>query len=127
MAELTQQAEITVADKIGKLAEVTRALKGAGINIKAICAWAQEGKGHMYMVSDQGEKACAVLAKHVEQCSMRKVVAATIDDTVGSLHVLADRLAKAGVAINLCYATAAAGKCLVVMDTSDNDKAARLI
>jgi hypothetical protein len=129
MAQLAQQMKIQVADKVGKLAEVTDALKAAGVNIRAANAWVQDGQGMLYMVADDSEKACSALLDRVASCEMQEVICAELPDKVGALNAAAAKLAEAAIHIRLAYATVAAGadKALVVLDTSDNAKAAEVL
>jgi len=127
MAELGQQLQIEVVDEVGKLAAVTDALKGAGVNIRAAVAWVEGAKGHMRMVTDDNEKAHGAIGSLVTEARMGEVVCADLPNEVGALNTASRKLADAGIGINLLYASASEGKALVVMDTTDNGKAAKLI
>jgi len=127
MAELAQQTQIEVVDEVGKLAKVTEALKRAGVNIRAAVAWVEGANGHMRMVTDDNDKACQAVGDLVTACGTNEVVCVSLPDEVGSLNKLAAKLAGAGIGINLFYASAAAGKVLVVLETTDNARALRLV
>lgn len=127
MAELVEQMKIEVADEVGKLAQVTSALKAAEVNIQAACAWTMKGKGHMLLVTSDNAKACAALSELVEACESQQVVLVTVANEVGMLNVVAGKLSDAGININMCYATAGGGDVAVVLDTADNEKATSLL
>jgi len=128
MAKTVEQLKIQVADKVGKLAEITQALKKAGVNIIAANAWVQEGEGFMYLVADNIDKAAKALDPVVDSCdSGGKAICTEVPNTPGALNEVAKKLADAGIAINLCYATTAGNRAMIVLDTSDNAKAAKII
>ncbi len=128
MAKIVEQLKIQVADKIGKLSEIADALKAAGVNIIAANAWVNEGQGFMYLVAENVDKAAQTVAPIVDSCdSGGKVVCVNVPDKPGALGEIAAMLADAGIAINLCYATTAGGEAMIVLDTTDNEKAAGLI
>ena len=127
MAELGEQLQIEVADEVGMLAAVTDALKAGGVNIRAAVAWVDGANGHMRMVTDDNERAAQVIAPVVTSCGVAEVVCAGLPNEVGALNVVSRKLADAGIGINLMYASASGGEALVVLETTDNLKAAGLI
>ncbi len=127
MAELVEQLHIEVEDKVGKLAELTDAMTGAGVNIKAAVAWVEGSTGHMMMVTDDNQKACQTISAAVSKCQPSQAVCATVPNEIGALGKIARVLADAGVSICILYASAAGKESLVVMETTDNDKAAGLL
>ena len=127
MAKVVKQLKIRVADKVGKLAEVTEALKAAKVNIVACCAWVMEGKGHMLLLTDDNAKARKALVGKVEACETATAVALTLPHKVGALADAAAKLAQAGLQVHLVYATTAGADALVLLSTSDDKKAASLI
>ncbi|MHC4983778.1 MAG: ACT domain-containing protein [Planctomycetota bacterium] len=128
MAKIAEQLKIQVADKVGKLAEITQALKDAGVNIIAANAWVQEGQGFMYLLADDADKASKALDPVVDRCDTAgRVVCLKVPNTPGALNEVATKLADAGIAIKLCYATTAGNEAMIVLDTSDNAKAGELI
>ena len=128
MARIVDQMKIQVADGVGKLAQITEALKAERVNVVAACAWTMEGKGHMLLVTSDIAKACSALADKVETCDQGQAVAVNVADDVGALHDVARKLADGGVNINMCYATTAGvGEAMIILDTADNEKAASLV
>jgi len=127
MAELCNEIHAVVGDKVGKLAEVAAKLNDLGINISALCAWVDRGIGHLRMVTDDNEKTCGALSDIVENCRRSVVVGVTAANRIGSLGEIAGKIAAEGIAIKSAYATAAGEQALIVLDTSDNEKAASLV
>ena len=128
MAKMAEQLKIQVADEVGKLAEITKALKDAEVNVIAANAWLRQGQGFMYLVTDDADKASNALDPVVDSCQTGgQVVCVNVPNMPGALNNVAAKLADAGIAINVCYATTAGGEAMIVLDTSDNAKAAGLV
>ena len=128
MAELTKQCNATVSDSMGKLAEVTDNLKTAGVNILAMCVWGEDGVGHLMLVADDPQKACENLSPVVDKCEWDDVVLVHAANTPGSLNELAHKLLAAGISITFAYAsTTDAPEAVIILNTSDNARAAELL
>ena len=128
MAQICRQIQVEVADKVGKLAEVTDKVKQAGVNIFALCAWVEGGRGHLTMVTEDNEKACAAVKGVVDKCEFGEVVCLQAPNEPGALNAVAQKLAKVGIGIQTIYATAGkAEEATVVMITDDNAKAAEIL
>jgi len=128
MAESVSVMDIEVDDKVGKLRDLTEALKGAGIDIRAVTAWVEGSTGRMMLLTDDNDKACGALSDQVRSCQMSDAVAVKVSNEVGALHGVAAKLAEAGVAIHSVVATAGGGpEAMILLRTSDNAKAAELI
>ena len=128
MAELTRQCNATVPNTIGKLAEVTDKLKAAGVNILAMCAWAEGDAGHLMLVADDPQKACESISPVVDECGWDDVIRVQAANTPGTLNEIAHKLADAGINIAFTYAsTTDAPEATVILSTSDNARAAEIL
>ena len=127
MAERGTQIHAEVTDKVGKLAEVTDALSTAGVNILAAVAWVEGGRGHIRMITDDNDKACDAVQGVVDKCECGEALWTRVPNEVGALGKVSHALGDAGIAIKLIYATTAGDESLVVLDTSDNAKAAEIV
>jgi len=127
MAKLVQQIRIEVVNEVGKLAAVTDALRSASVNIRAAVAWVEGANGHMRIVTDDNDKACQAIGPLVVGCGMGQVVCVSLPNEVGALNKLSRKLADGGVGIDLLYASADGGEALIVLDTTDNERAAQLV
>jgi len=128
MAELTRQCNATMSNSIGKLAEVTDGLKSAGVNILAMCAWAEGDTGHLMLVADDPQKACENISPAVSECGWDDVVRVTAANSPGSLNEIAGKLAGAGIDIAFVYASTTDGpEATVILNTSDNVRAAEIL
>ena len=128
MAELCKEISATVPDKVGRLAEVTDKIKDAGVNIIALCAWAEGDRGQLRMVTEDNDKACQAVSPIVESCELGEVVCVKAANTPGTLNEIAHKLADASIGIDLVYATVTdAPEATVVLKTTDNAKAAEIL
>ena len=128
MAQLCKQIAVVVADEVGRLAEITDAIKAVGVNILALCAWVEDTTGHLMAVTDDNEKACAAVGECVDACEFNDVVCVKLPNTPGALGEVAHKLADAGIGIRVIYATAGDhDEAVVVLITDDNAKAAEII
>jgi len=128
MAELIQQCSATVSNAVGRLAEVTDKVKEAGVNILAVCAWTDGDTGHLMLAADEPQKACEAISQVVDECGWDEVVRVKASNTPGALSEIARKLADEGIAINFIYATTTeAPEAGVILNTSDNAKAAEIL
>ncbi len=128
MAEITNQLKIAAPDKVGRLAEITETIRDEGINILAVCAWVEGNVGKMLMLTDNNSQAAALVESVADSCESQQVVTTKVDNQAGTLHAMASKLSQAGIGIETIYAAPGdANQALVVMNTTDNEKAAGLI
>ncbi len=128
MARLCKQIYGVVKDDVGQLAAVTDKLKASGLNIEAICAWAMEGQGHILMLTDDNDKACEVISPVLDSCQFDEVIRIKAPNTPGGLNEIAQKLAGAGISIDMIYATTDEGDtAAIVVKTTDNAKALEVI
>jgi len=127
MAELRSQIRISTSDEVGKLAAGAGLLARAGVNILSLCAWVEGTTGHMLLITDDNEKACSVLKGAVDKCEMGEVVTVMVPNKPGAMQAGGDALAKAGINVKHIHATAAGSDALIVLDTSDNAQAVKIL
>ena len=128
MGTLCKQCVVQVADGLSRLGSLTEKIKQARINIVAVCAWVEAGRGRVMLVTEDHDKVCMAITPLVDECEFREVVLTRAPDEVGSLNRISRKLAEAGIELHLLYASAGeAGQAAVVLDTSDNARAAKLI
>lgn len=89
-----QQISIFLENKSGRLADVTDALAGAGINIRALSMADTSDFGILRLILDDTERARAVLAESGFTVGRNEVVAVEVPDRPGGmagiLHALRD-------------------------------------
>ncbi len=128
MAEVRQQINLTATGGVAKLAKCTELLSAEGINIVAACGWAEPDVGHMLLITDDNEKACAALSGQVDTCEMEDVVAAMLPNVPGAATAGLKALAEAGIEVKVMYGTTSGpGDAMIVLNTADNAKAAEIL
>ena len=118
----------TRENKIGELEEISRIIKDNGVNIRAISAWAVNGKAVFRLItSDNAKTKELLLAKGtVEE---REVVIVEMLDEVGQLQLLAFKLKGSGLDLDYIYGTTyEPGKsAIIIFSANDNEKALEII
>src|SRR5688500_10117414 len=115
---LATDLTLILPDRIGSLAETTRLLARAGINIMGhggFPAWAGEGILHL-IVDDPALAVAALHAAKIEVREERQVLVVPVDDQPGSLATTFECLAARGVNVDLTYALADARVAIGVDD-----------
>ncbi|MDP1854074.1 MAG: ACT domain-containing protein [Candidatus Omnitrophota bacterium] len=123
-AHLIKEIRIETEDRPGMLEEISSALSDSKINIKHIAAYAQEGKAHFMIVSEDNEKAYQALRSKGYVAIEKEVVLLGLADTVGMLKQVAEKIKAAGISLNYLYGTTCADGCesQLIMSSNDNKK-----
>ncbi len=123
-----KELHIITPDEVGMTGKVCAQVADARVNIKALCVYASEGKGHFLMVTDDNAKAQEALKKLNFEVTESDVVLVDAENRVGGAKDVTLKLGDAGIYINYCYITATeAERALAVISTKDNDKAISLL
>ncbi len=116
-----------VADnKIGTLADISQWLGDKGINIKAVCAYVDNGKAHFLFITSDNKKAIEILSSKGLESSENEVVLIEMQNKVGMLKDMAKKLKSADIDIKHIYGTTqgtANAQSTVVLGADDNKKA----
>ena len=121
----TTQITVSAESKVGALAQITRALARAGVNIVAINAGEAAGRGKVRMiVSDPGRALAALKAAKI-RAGQEPALVLTLPDQPGALADVAEKLARARINIKTAYATTSGtgGPTTVVLVVANPDKA----
>lgn len=123
-ANLIKEIRIETADRPGMLEEISGALSDNKINIKHIAVYAQEGRAHFMIVSDNNEKAYQALRSKGYVATEKEVVILKLADKIGMLKEAAEKLKSAGISLNYLYGTTCADGCesQLIMSANDNKK-----
>jgi hypothetical protein len=98
------QISIFLENKSGRLAEVTRVLGAAGINIRALSLADTSDFGILRLIVNDSAKATEVLKSNQFTVSMTQVVAVEVNDRPGGLAHILDLLQKEGINVEYMYA-----------------------
>ena len=99
-----EQISIFVENKAGRLAEVTRVLSEAGVNIRALSLADTSDFGILRLIVDNNDKAKAVLKERGFTVGKTDVVAVAVEDSPGGLSRILDILSQQNVNVEYMYA-----------------------
>jgi len=124
-----EQISIFLENKAGRLAEVTRILGEAGINIRALSLADTSDFGILRLIVNEKDKAKDVLKSHGFTVGKTDVVAVEVKDQPGGLHEILGVLHKASVNVEYMYAfVQQSGSNAVIIFRFDNvDEAVRVL
>lgn len=124
-----EQISVFLENKTGRLAEVSRILAEAGINIRALSLADTSDFGILRLIVNDNDKAKEALKKHGFTVGKTDVVAVVVEDRPGGLHKILDTLYKASVNVEYMYAfVQQSGDNAVIIFRFDNpDEAVRVL
>ncbi|MDJ0986833.1 MAG: amino acid-binding protein [Desulfobacterales bacterium] len=124
-----KQIVVSIENAPGRLHEVTDALGGAGINLRALNLVDTGAFGQLRLLVSDVATARKILMQMQIPAYVNEVVAAEIEDKPGSLADLLKPLTQAGVSVIFMYAfiTFAQGNAIMIFRFSDNDKAIEVL
>jgi len=123
-SRIAKEVVVEVADEKGLLAKIAGAISSQGVNIQAICAALKEGKAYFMLITSDNAKATEALKNAGYSPTEKEVVVAEMEDRVGVLAEVSNKLADAGVNMNHIYGTipGSGAASTIVVSGSDNAK-----
>ena len=120
-----QQLSIFVENKSGRLAEITEALAGANVDIRAISIADTSDFGILRLIVDKPQEAVAALKGAGLTVSLTSVIAVGISDKPGEFAKAMRVLANAGIGVEYMYAFISRdrGKAYVILRVDDSGRA----
>ncbi len=124
-----EQISVFLENKAGRLAEVTRILSEAGVNIRALSLADTSDFGILRLIVNDNERAKEALKANGFTVGKTDVVAVEVEDRPGGLHKILDILRKAGINVEYMYAfVQQSGNNAVIIFRFDNlDEAVRVL
>lgn len=124
-----EQISVFLENKAGRLAEVTRILSEAGVNIRALSLADTSDFGILRLIVNDNEKAKEALKANGFTVGKTDVVAVEVEDRPGGLHKILDILRRAGINVEYMYAfVQQSGNNAVIIFRFDNlDEAVRVL
>ena len=121
-AVIGKQIVITVDNQVGALAEASRVLSNEEVNLRAACAHVVNNRGVIVLVSDDNDKAMNVLGTRKYDVREEEVIIVTLDNKPGSLKAITEKIAQAGIDLNLVYGSVVKGqdKCTIIFRSPNN-------
>lgn len=99
-----EQISVFLENKAGRLAEVTRVLSEAGVNIRALSLADTSDFGILRLIVNDNEKAKATLKEHGFTVGKTDVVAVEVADRPGGLALILGILSKENINVEYMYA-----------------------
>ncbi|QCQ21501.1 ACT domain-containing protein [Desulfoglaeba alkanexedens] len=124
-----EQISVFLENKAGRLAEVTRILSEAGVNIRALSLADTSDFGILRLIVNDTQKAKEVLRSNGFTVGKTDVVAVEVEDRPGGLHKILETLRKAGINVEYMYAfVQQSGNNAVIIFRFDNlDEAVKVL
>lgn len=120
-----EQISIFIENKSGRLAEITRILGEAGINIRALSLADTSDFGILRLIVNDGNLAKSVLKEKGFTVNMTEVVAVEVPDTPGGLSSILQVLDRQQINVEYMYAFVerCAGNAVIIFRFDETDKA----
>ena len=120
-----QQLSIFIENKSGRLAEITEALAGANVDIRAISIADTSDFGILRLIVDKPEQAVAALKEKHLTVLLTDVIAVGINDQPGEFAKAMRVLANNHIGVEYMYAfiSRAKGKAYVIIRAEQDQKA----
>lgn len=120
-----EQISIFIENKSGRLAEITRILGEAGINIRALSLADTSDFGILRLIVNDGAKANTVLKENGFTVSKTEVVAVEVPDRPGGLSAILQALDREAINVEYMYAFVerCGGNAVIIFRFDETDKA----
>ena len=120
-----EQISIFIENKSGRLAEITRILGEAGINIRALSLADTSDFGILRLIVNDGAKATTVLKEHGFTVSKTEVVAVEVPDRPGGLSTILQTLDREAINVEYMYAFVerCGGNAVIIFRFDETEKA----
>ncbi len=100
---MIEQLSVFLENKSGRLAELSRVLGDAGINMHALMVADTSEFGVIRIICDTPQRAKALLGEHGFSASLTHVTAVEIPDSPGGLADVLEALGRAGMNVEYAY------------------------
>ncbi len=124
---LEKQFSVFVQNKVGSLSKLCSQLSQKGINIRALSLVDDLEWGIVRLIVDDNKKTKSVLEGLGFKYGETRVLVVEIDNHPGALAEMADQLAREDINIDQAYTTAKGKSAVVVLATTDDKKASKLV
>jgi hypothetical protein len=126
-AHIVKEIVAKMPTRVGLLADISAAIRQAGVNITAMSAYEREGEGKFLLVTSDNAKAVQALAAMGAQTTEKTVVSADMPNRPGALEEAVRKIAGAGINIDYIYGTTNADSATLILKTDDDAKAVGLL
>jgi len=131
-AKAGKEISVTVVNEIGVLADMSKILSDAKINIEGIEGYAKNGsrEAEIRLITNNNAKAIKVLKKNNYTAVKEKdILLLGLENKPGALKAITAKIATEGIDIKYLYGTACSRHCpaKIVLCTTNNKKALALL
>jgi hypothetical protein len=121
--EESTELHVITPNEPGILGRVLGTLANAGVNLRALCAFSQEDKGHFLLITADNKRAEKCLKAVGYKVKTKKVVTVEIGDRIGAGAEIGALLGNAVIDVEHCYGTSTGvGRALLVFKTNNPKK-----
>ncbi len=118
------ELHVVTPDEPGILGRVLGTLANAGVNLRALCAYGQEERGHFLLITSNNKKAETALRALGYKVKTNSVLTVEISDRIGAGAEIGALLGNAVIDIDYCYGSSSGtGRALLVFKTTNSKKA----
>ena len=118
------ELHVITPDEPGIFGRVLSTLANAGVNVRALSVYSEDGQGHFHLVTSDSVKAENALKTLGYKVKAKKVVTCLVTDRIGAGAEIGALLGNAVIDIQYSYGSASGeGKTFLVFQTSNNKKA----
>ncbi|MBI4706455.1 MAG: hypothetical protein HY761_00815 [Candidatus Omnitrophica bacterium] len=124
--KLSKELVVTVINKIGILADMSKIVSDHGLNIEAVAGYATNNEAKVMIVTDDNLRAGDALRKAgYNSIKENEIIILELENKSGALRQITSSLAASGIDIKQVYGTACTAGCpaKIVLSTSNNEKA----
>jgi len=124
-----EQISVFLENRAGRLAEITRVLGDAGVNIRALSLADTSDFGILRLILSDNEKAKEALKEHGFTVGKTSVVAVEVEDRPGGLNRILEVLSKGDVNVEYMYAFVqhSGANALMIFRFDDIDAAVKVL
>ena len=125
-AEMGKELVLTVPNKMGTMANVSKILADHGINVEGVAGYAMGNEAKIMVVADDLLRAGEALKKAgFKAIEQKEVVVVELENKPGALKSITAKMLDAKIDIRYIYGTTCSGGCAatIIVSTSDNEKA----
>lgn len=126
---LVKQVSIFVENTTGRLADITRILANAGIDLKASTIADAADFGILRCIVEDADAAKKILNENGFNASISEVIAVSLENKAGGFHKVLQILADEKVGVKYIYSTikSAEGEAVIMLKAADNAQAIEVL
>ena len=125
-AKMGKELVVTVPNKMGTMANISKILADHGINIEGVAGYVMGNEAKIMIVADDILRAGEALKKAgFKAIETKEVVVLELENKPGALKSLSAKISDAKIDIRYIYGTTCSGGCAatLIVATNDNEKA----